>query len=127
MTKIDVIHMGIGEQLKELSTNELVELQKNITRILQEREVSEDIIKDAYDHLYNTKGYVRYTDLTLYLEKQGLKRESIARRIVDMWRNDPFMAEGGCPIGEQESVENPIYPYVDNMKYHNICYLKKRW
>lgn len=72
-------------------------------------------------------GTVRYTDLTLYLEKQGLKREAIARRTVDMWKKNPTIAHGGCPIGESESPENPIYPYVDGVKYHYICYLEKRW
>ncbi len=129
MMKTDVINMGAYEQLGELSTNELVELQKNITRILQEREVSEDVIKSAIEYLYSISqyGFVRYTDLTLYLEKQGLRRESIARRVVDMWRKNTYIAEGGCPIGEQESSENPIYPYVDNVRWHNICYMKKRW
>lgn len=120
--------MIIDEQLKELSTSELVELQRSITRILQEREVSENVIKNAVEYLYKIQnGTIRYTDLTLYLEKQGLRREAIARRIVDMWRKNTSIAEGGCPIGEQESEENPIYPYVDNVKWHNICYLKKRW
>lgn len=125
MTRTNMDNREI-EQLKELSTNELVDLQRDITKILQEREVSEDVIKSAIEYLAKS-GSDRYTDLTLYLEKQGLKRESIARRMVDMWKKDPFIASGGCPIGEQESPENPIYPYVDNVKYHNICYLKKRW
>ncbi len=120
--------MGIDEQLKDLSTVELIELQKSITRIIEGREVSEEVIKSAIEYLGSiTRGSVRYTDLTLYLEKQGLKRESIARRVVDMWRKNSYMGEGGCPIGEQESEENPIYPYVDNVRWTNICYLKKRW
>lgn len=128
MTKTNMVNMGIDEQLEDLSTNELIELQKSIKRIVEEREVSEDVIKGAIEYLDNiTRGSVRYTDLTLYLEKQGLKRESIARRIVDMWRKNTSMGEGGCPIGEKESDENPIYPHVDNMKYNMICYLKKRW
>lgn len=120
--------MGIKEQLEELSTVELIELQNDITRIVQEREVGEDVIKNAIDYLSDiSRGSVRYTDLTLYLEKRGLRRESIARRLVDMWRKNTNIGEGGCPIGEQESEENPIYPYVDNMRWNNICYLKKRW
>jgi hypothetical protein len=103
-------------------------LQKSITRIIEGRGVSEEVIKGAIEYLDSiTRGAVRYTDLTLYLEKHGLKRESIARRVIDMWRKNTSMGEGGCPIGEQESDENPIYPYVDNMKYNMICYLKKRW
>jgi len=120
--------VGIDEQLKDLSTVELIELQKSITRIIEGREVSEEVIKSAIEYLNSiTRGSVRYTDLTLYLEKQGLKRESTARRVVDMWRKNSYMGEGGCPIGEQESEENPIYPYVDNVRWTNICYLKKRW
>lgn len=120
--------MIINEQLKELSTSELVELQNSITQILQEREVSEDVIKSAVEYLYKIQnGTVRYTDLTLYLEKQGLRREAIARRMVDMWRKNTNIAQGGCPIGEQESEENPIYPHVDNVRYPQICYLQKRW
>lgn len=120
--------MGIDDQLKDLSTVELVELQRDITGILQEREVGEDVLKSAIEYLYKLQnGTVRYTDLTLYLEKQGLKRESIARRMVEMWKKNPTIAHGGCPIGESESPENPIYPYVDGVKYHYICYLEKRW
>jgi hypothetical protein len=122
--KTDKVNMEILEQLKDLTTVELVELQINITKILQEREVSEDTIKAAVEYLYGTsRGSVRYTDLTLYLEKQGLRRESIARRVVDMWRKNPRIAHGGCPIGESESDENPIYPHVDNTRYPHICYL----
>lgn len=118
---------NIESQLKELSTNELIELQKSITRILDGRDVGEDVIKDAINYFYSIGIYgPRYTQVTLYLEKQGLRREAIARRIIDMWRKDPFMAQGGCPIGEQESPENPIYPYIDETKYHHICYLQRR-
>jgi hypothetical protein len=120
--------MSFEEQLKDLSTVDLIELQNSITRILQEREVSEDVIKSTIEYLSNiSRGSVRYTDLTLYLEKRGFKREAIARRVVDMWRKNTNLADGGCPIGEQESDENPIYPYVDNTRYHMICYLQKRW
>ena len=68
----------------------------------------------------------RYTQLTLYLERQGLRREAIARRMVDIWKKNPRIAEGGCPIGEQESSENPIYPYVEGVRYYQICYLHRR-
>jgi hypothetical protein len=120
--------MIIDEQLKDLSTSELVELQNSITRILQEREVSENVIKDAVEYLYKLQnGTVRYTELTLYLEKQGLRRESIGRRVVDMWKKYPGFAHGGCPIGESECSENPIYPNVDGVRYPHICYLEKRW
>lgn len=119
---------SIELQLKELSTNELIELQKTITRTLDEREVGEDVIKEAVEYLYKISlmGMPRYTQLTLYLEKQGLRREAIARRVVDMWKKNPVIAQGGCPIGEQESPDNPIYPYVDGVRYPHICYMQKR-
>lgn len=117
-----MVEGSIEGQLKELSTNELIELRKTIAKILDEREVSEDVIKDAINYL--GRG-VRYTKLTLYLEKQGLRREAIARRIVDMWRKNPSIATGGCPIGETETSENPIYPYVDDVSYYQICYLQR--
>lgn len=44
-----------------------------------------------------------------------------------MWSKNTNIAHGGCPIGEQESDENPIYPNVDGVKYPHICYLEKRW
>lgn len=121
-----MVERSIESQLKDLSTNELIELQKAITQTLEEREVSEDVIKEAINYLYKI-GKSRYTDLTIYLEKQGLRRESISRRVVDMWKKNPFMAQGGCPIGEEESPENPIYPNVEGVRYYQICYLQKRW
>ena len=118
---------NIEGQLKDLSTNELIEIQKAITKILDAREVSEDVIKDAINYLTSIgMSTPRYTQLTLYLEKQGLRREAIARRMVDMWKKNPVIAEGGCPIGEQESSGNPIYPYVEGIRYHQICYLHRR-
>ncbi len=120
--------MGTNEQLEELPTVELIKLQNSITRILQEREVSEDVIRSTIEHFDDIKrGSTRYTDLTLYLEKRGFKREAIARRLVNMWRRNTSIAEGGCPIGEEESEENPIHPHVDNVDYYQICYLRKRW
>jgi len=122
-----MVERSIEGQLKDLSTNELIELRKTITKILDVREVSEDVIKEAADYLYRIGVTLRYTNLALYLEKQGLRREAIARRIVDMWKKNPVMAHCGCPIGEQESIENPIYPYVEGVRYYQICYLEKRW
>lgn len=121
-----MVEISIVNQLKELSTNELIELQKSIARILDEREISEDVIKEAINYFYNIgKSTPRYTALTLYLEKQGLRREAIARRVVDMWKKNPFIAQGGCPIGEVETPENPIYPRVDEVEYYQICYLQR--
>ena len=123
-----MVEGNIEGQLKGLSTNELIELQKAITKTLDEREVSEDVIKGAIEYLYKIgMSTPRYTQLTLYLEKQGLRREAIARMMVDMWKKNPFMAEGGCPIGEQESSDNPIYPYVEGVRYPQICYVHRRW
>lgn len=86
-TKTDVINARIDEQLVDLSTNELIELQNSITRILQEREISEDVIKYTIEYLDSvTRDSVRYTDLTLCLERRGFRREAIARRVVNMWR-----------------------------------------
>lgn len=66
MTKTDAVNMEFDEQLKDLSTNELIEIQKSIKRIIEEREVSEDVIKRAIEYLDSiTRGSVRYTDLTL--------------------------------------------------------------
>lgn len=120
---------NITQRLKELSTSELTELHKEITRILDEREVSEDVIRDAISYLADRDPLsigIRYTKLTLHLEKHGLRREAIARRIVDMWKKNPSIAEGGCPIGEEETAGHPIYPHVDEVRYYQICYLKKR-
>lgn len=117
-------------RLKELADSELVELQYTIKHILEEREVSEELIKETIEHLYSKKGTalsIRYTDLALYLEKAGLKREAIAKRVIEMWRKYPYFAESGCPIGEIESESHPIYPTYEGNRYHLICYLRPRW
>lgn len=117
---------SIYDQLKDLSTNELVNLQKAITQTLEERDVSEDVIKEAVRYLKSIQPYggsVRFTTLTLYLEKQEIRRESIARRLVNMWKKNHSMSQSGCPIGEQDSHENPIYPHAEGVIYNHICYI----
>lgn len=69
---------SIKAKLKELADNELVELQYSIKHILEEREVSEELIKETVEYLYSKKGTalsIRYTDLAIYLEKAGLKEK----------------------------------------------------
>lgn len=121
---------SIKAKLKELADNELVELQYTIKHILEEREVSEDLIKETVEYLYSKKGTalsIRYTDLVIYLEKAGLKRDAIAKRVIDMWRKYPRFTESGCPIGETESDSHPIYPIYEGNRYQLICYLMPRW
>jgi len=118
----------IKEKLKELTDSELLELQYDIKHILEERGVSEDVIKETVGKLYEKiGGSLRYTDLTLYLEKAGFKREAIAKRVVEMWKKYPHFAHGGCPIGEVESEEHPIYPTYEGVNYSLICYIEPRW
>lgn len=115
-------------RLKELTDSELVEIQYAIKHILEEREVSEELIKETIEYLYSKESItLRYTDLTLYLEKVGLKREAIAKRVIEMWKKYPRFAESGCPIGEEASDENPIYPIYEGNRYHLICYIRPRW
>ncbi len=119
---------SIKAKLKELTDNELVELQYAIKHILEERGVSESVLKEAVEKLYKVSGgLLRYTNVVLYLERAGYKRESIAKRVIDMWKKYPFFAESGSPIGEVESDENPIYPIHEGIRYHLICYLRPRW
>lgn len=121
---------SIKAKLKELTNSELVKLQYAIKRILEEREVSEELIKETIEYLYAKEGTalsIRYTDLTLYIEKAGLKREAIAKRIIEMWRKYPHFAESGCTIGEVESESHPIYPIYEENRYRLICYLRPRW
>ena len=74
-----------------------------------------------------SSGSVRFTQLTLYLEKTGLKRESISKRVIQMWKKYHTFTDSGCPIGESMSNENPIYPIYEGTIYHQICYLKPRY
>lgn len=118
----------IKEKLKELTDSELLELQYAIKHILEERGISEDVIKETIGKLYEKKGgSLRYTDITLYLEKAGFKREAIAKRVIEMGKKYPHFAHGGCPIGEVESEENPIYPTYEGVRYSHICYIEPRW
>jgi len=115
-------------KLNELNINDLVELQYAIKHILEEREVSEDVIKEALEFLYRkNSGSVRFTQLTLYLEKTGLKRESISKKVIEMWKKYYQFAESGCPIGEEASDDNPIYPIYEGERFHHICYLKPKY
>ena len=119
---------SIKARLGELSDSELLELQYAIKHTLDERGVSEEVIKSAVEKLYGQHGgLLRYTDLVEYLEGAGFKREAINKRIVEMWKKYPHFAEGGCPIGEEETFERPIYPTYEGVRYGHICYVRPRW
>lgn len=119
---------SIMAKLGELSDSDLLDIQYAIKHILEDREISEDTIKKAVDYLYKKcSGQFRYTDLVMYLEETGFKREAINKVIIKMWKKYPFFAHGGCPIGEEDTLERPIYPTYEGIKYSNICYLEPRW
>ena len=119
---------SIKARLGELPDSELLELQYAIKHILDERGISEEAIISAVEKLYGQHGgLVRYTDLVIYLEGAGFKREAINKRIVEMVKKYPHFAHGGCPIGEEETLERPIYPTYEGVRYANICYVKPKW
>jgi len=118
----------IMAKLSELSDSELLDIQQTIKHILEDREISEETVKSTVDLLYKKhSGNLRYTELVIYLEKAGFKRESISKVVIKMWKKYPFFAHGGCPIGEEDTLEHPIYPTYEGIKYNQICYIQPRW
>lgn len=119
---------SIMEKLGELPDSELLELQYAIKNILDERGISEEAIISAVEKLYGQHGgLLRYTDLVMYLEGAGFKREAINKRIVEMAQKYPNFAHGGCPIGEEETPDHPIYPTYEGVRYAHICYIAPKW
>lgn len=119
---------SIMTKLGELSENELLDIQNAIRQILEDREISEDTIKSTVEYLYKKySGNFRYTELVLYLEKSGFRRDAINKVVVKMWKKYPYFAHGGCPIGEEETLEHPIYPIYEGVRYNLICYIGPRW
>ena len=81
---------SIRVKLGELSDSDLLELQPAIKHTLEERGASEEVIKSAVEKLSEQhRGSVRYTDLVVYLESAGFKRDAINKKIIEM-RNKYF-------------------------------------
>lgn len=119
--------------LNKMQSSELVDIQYIIDEILYDREVDENTIIEAVRYLCSKSesDSIRYTKLTLYLEGAGFKRDAIGRRFVMMWKKalnnkNILIAEGGSPIGESDTEENPIYPRYEGERYHQICYVRCR-
>lgn len=104
--------------------SELLELQESIRIILNNREIDADTMSYVIRHLckiYRDYVWIRYTKLTLFLEKAGFKRESISRELINMARKGLFNFSTDFPFHEEkETPENPIYTLVDGRPIINI-------
>ena len=119
---------SIRVKLGELSDSDLLELQHAIKHTLEERGASEEVIKSAVEKLSEQhRGSVRYTDLVVYLESAGFKRDAINKKIIEMRNKYFYFDESGCPIGEIDTPERPIYPTYEGVRHADICYVKPRW
>lgn len=112
------------EKLYELPMDTLLDLQESIKIILNEREIDTEIVSYAMRHLckiYHDSVWIRYTKLTLFLEKAGFRRESISRELINMIRKGLFNFSTDFPIREEkETSENPIYTLVGGRPIVNI-------
>ncbi len=58
--------------------------------------------------------WIRYTKLTLFLEKAGFRRESINRELTNMVRKGIFVFSTDFPFPEEkETSDNPIFTLID--------------
>ena len=112
-------------KLQELSNLNLVEIQLEIRKIIRSREVDESVVFLILEKSDQCLGKIRFTHLTKMLEKEGFSRESISERVVNMIDNGSLKYGYGSPIGETDSEDNPIYPYIEGKQYRHICYVGK--
>lgn len=111
--------------LKTLNDWELISIQQDIRSILRNRKISEESVLKTLKNIKSSNfGTCRFTKLTLALEKEGFPRDAIANRVIDMVNSGVIENESGCPIGEADSEDNPIYPLVEGKRYIHVCYLK---
>lgn len=112
------------EKLYELSMDALLDLQESIKIILNGREIDTDTVSYVIRHLckiYHNSVWIRYTKLTLFLEKAGFRRESISRELINMVRKGLFNFSTDFPIREEkETPENPIFTLINGRPIVNI-------
>lgn len=112
------------EKLYDLSMDDLLDLQESIKIILNGREIDTETVSYTMRHLckiYSDYVWIRYTKLTLFLEKAGFRREYISRELINMVRKGLFNFSTNFPIYEEkETPENPIFTLVDGRPIINI-------
>ena len=107
----------------------LLELQELAMVILSGREVDTDVVSHAIKHLcnvYRDKPWIRYTALTLFLEKAGFRRESISRELINMVGEGAFTFSRDWPVVGKHTQENPIVPMHEGKQYPLVNIYCKR-
>lgn len=116
------------EKLYDLPMETLLELQESVKIILSEREIDTGTVSHVIKHLcniYHEYPWIRYTALTLFLEKAGFRRESISRELGNMVEKGILSFSRYPPFPEEkETPENPVFTLVDGTPIVHI-YCKK--
>lgn len=113
------------EKLYNLSMDASLDLQESIKIFLNGREIDTETVSYVIKHLcnvvYHEYPWIRYTSLTLFLEKAGFRRESISRELGNMVKKGilPFSRYAPFPE-EKETPENPVYTLVDGIPIVHI-------
>lgn len=80
----------IIDELESFSNLELFWIYYDIKHVLEDKELSDDTVLNTVKELIKGSpiNSILYDKLTLYLEKQGYKRETISKKVLDLIRKD---------------------------------------
>lgn len=114
--KEDTSYMENIKKLGELSKDQLIDLQNDIKNILNKREIDINTISYTIEHRCKLDSYIRYPDLTLYLEMAGFRRKSISKEVIHMAGENMFKYSTGLPL-EKETPQRPLSPVYEGRHY----------
>lgn len=118
---------NIKESLNMFDSTELIDLRDHITHNISNAMIKDEDIIKAYDYIHKRGTYtsVTYNELYKHLHSQGVKKEFLDIKLVQMIKDRKLRQRDGCPLSWVDTPENPIYPEVKGEKYRHLCYLVK--
>lgn len=118
---------NIKQSLDMFDSTELIDLRDDITNKISNKMIKDDDILKAFDYIEKKGQYthITYKELYKYMYSQGVKKEYLDIKLIQMYKEHKIRQVDGCPLGWEHTTENPIYPEVKGEKYLYFCYLAK--